>query len=122
MEIMGLLEIFLSVIAVFGGYCILDMIKFGLMYPRRVRKNIRGAVILDSYTAPTEAVMYIKYLRKEGKISDERLIILVKDDIIKSNVELAELYRYGEVFRYTECKEILENDETGNGREKSCNN
>lgn len=121
MEIMELLEIFLSVIAVFGGYCILDMIKFRLMYPRSVRKNIRGAVILDSYAAPTEAALYIKYLRKEGKISDERLIILVKDDIIKSNLELSGLYKYGEVFKYTECKELIENDETGDGREKSCN-
>ncbi len=121
MEIIEIFEIFLSIVAVFGGYCILDMVKLRLLYPKGVRRNVRGAVIFRDIDDLNDTVRYIRYLQKENKISSERLIILVNDDIINGNENFSELYRWGEVFKYNECKELCQDDELRGGREKSRN-
>lgn len=91
---MVILEIMLSVLAVFGGYTLVSMLKAALLYPKKIRKKVRCALIADG-TDATAAAAYCRYLRLSGKISSERLIILVKDDIIECNENLSDL---GEVW------------------------
>ncbi len=117
---MEFIEIFLSILTVFGGYCILDMIKFALLYPRSVRKRIRAAVILEDLAGLPGIYEYAKYLRRENKISGERLIILVNDDIIKSAEDFSDIHSFGDVFQYAEILEVGENDGILNGRQESC--
>ncbi len=119
---MEFIEIFLSILAVFGGYCILDMIKFGLLYKKRIRKNLRAAVILEDTKDLQQIYDYAKYLRTQDKISRERLIILVNDDIIKSTDDFSEICRFGNVFRYAEILEAGENDGIHGGWQESCDN
>jgi len=93
-----MMEIIIAVLAVFGGYTILTMIKSSLLYPKRVRRKIMAAVFYDG-EYPSEAAAYARYLRLCGKISSERLIILVKDDIIESGGEAGlpgEVHRIGD--------------------------
>lgn len=94
------LEILVCVLAVFGGYTLLDMLRERLLYPRRVRARLRGAVILDDDDSICAVVQYASHLRREQKISSERLIILVKDDIIEDSEYLAQL---GEIFAVREA-------------------
>ncbi len=119
---MEFIEIFLSILAVFGGYCILDMVKFLLLYPKRIRKNLRGAVVLENPKELPQFFDYLKYLRTQDKISRERLIILVNDDIIKSTDDFSEICRFGDLFRYTEIPEVGENDGICDGWQESCDN
>ena len=114
------IEIFLSILTVFGGYCILDMVKFGLLYKKRIRRRLRAAVILEDCEELPQILEYAKYLRGQNKISEERLIILVNDDIIKCTDDLSDIYRFGDVFRYTEFAEAGENYGIHEGRQGAC--
>lgn len=119
-EFMDVIEIFLSIIAVFGGYCILDMIRLRLLHPLKDRKKLSAAVFFDDAESLARVCDYARYLRRENKISGERLIILINDDIIKCKEDLSELCHFGRVFKYTECKEFCKNEGICGQREKSC--
>ena len=97
-----IIEIFAAVMAVFGIYTVLDMLRVRILYPRKTREHIHGAVILSENVNLSEAASYAKYLRLERKISPERLIILTNDDIIinvKSERCNAKKRRKGEKIR-----------------------
>lgn len=117
---MEFIKILLSILAVFGGYCILDMVKFVLLYKSRVRKKLRGAVVLEDTDELPQIYEYAKYLRTQDKISKERLIILVNDDIIKYVEDFSEICSFGDVFRYSEISKVGENDGIHDGRQESC--
>ncbi len=85
------LEILVCVLAVFGAYTLLDMLRARLLYPRRARTRLRAAVILDDGDDICDALQYASYLRREQKISSERLIILSKDGIIENGEYLAQI-------------------------------
>ncbi len=102
------LEIFAAVMAVFGIYSILDMIRVRLLYPKRVRMLLRGAVFVSTPEEMRAVSEYAAHLRREQKISGERLIILVKDDIIVNNDEIG---------GYTETVRCTNNKETNNDRQ-----
>ncbi len=94
------LEIIAAVLAVFGIYCILDMVKVRILYPKHVRKLIRAAVVVSDKKQLCQAASYAAYLRKEQKISDERLIILANDDIIvedRAENPPGDIYRYNKM-------------------------
>lgn len=112
----AVLEIIVAMLAVFGGYTVLDMIRVRLLYPKKVRMRVRAAVVLFDKTELAGAADYARYLRREQKISSERLIILANDDIIKNSEDLS---RCGEVFEYINCKESNDDAELSNGREES---
>lgn len=106
-----LLEILVCVLAVFGAYTVLSMIKTRLMYSRRVRTQLRAAIFINDCEDICSVVRYASYLRREQKISSERLIILTKDDIIENGEYLDDI---GQVFAVRDaniikCKET-END------------
>ena len=84
-------EILVCTLAVFGGYTVLNMIKIRLSYPRAVRSRLRGAIIAKSDEEICKVVKYARYLQREQKISSERLIILLEDDIIEDRICLANL-------------------------------
>lgn len=79
-----ILEITVAVLAAFGVYSILEMLRFGLLFPRRIRENVRAAVVFDENTY-RETVEYVNYLRREQKISPERLIIIKNNGIIEGD-------------------------------------
>ncbi len=87
---MEILEIVLAMLAVFGGYTLLSMLKAALLYPKRVRKCLRCAVFTGEGEL-REAAAYCRYLRLCGKISSERLIILSKDDIMVEDAVIGDL-------------------------------
>lgn len=122
MTLTEFIEILMSILAVFGGYCILDIVKFGLLYKKKIRRKLRASVILDDPEELSGIFEYAKYLRGQNKISGERLIILVNDDIIRCMDDFSDIYRYGDVFRYTEFPEVGENYGIHGGRQKSCDN
>lgn len=109
-----ILEIFAAVMAVFGIYTVLDMLRLRLLYPPSVRRLLRVAIFVDNELPSADAVAYTKYLRLEKKISNERLIILTNNDIIKNNSETA---RFGEVYGYINYKEADDDAEHAHGRE-----
>ena len=88
-------EIVVCTLAVFGGYTVLDMIKMRILYPRGVSSRLRGAVIADCDEEVCAVLRYARHLQREQKISSERLIILLKNDIIEDRTRLAQL---GDVF------------------------
>ncbi len=90
-------EIIAAVLAVFGIYCILDMVKVRILYPKHIRKLIRAAVVISDKKQLCQAASYAAYLRKEQKISDGRLIILTNDDII---VDGSAENPHGDIYRY----------------------
>ena len=65
--------------------------------------------------AVRDAAAYARQLRIDKKISSERLIILVKDDIINVDADTLSL---GNVYRINKCKENV-NDDFANGRKTS---
>ena len=85
------LEILVCVLAVFGAYTLLDMLKKSLLYPKKVRARLRGAVIVDGDEDICGVVQYALCLQREQKISSERLIILSKDGIIENGEYLAQI-------------------------------
>ena len=86
-----ILEIAAAVLAVFGAYQLLGMLKLHMRFPPGTRRRLRAAVYLNSDGADLPALdAYVKYLRREGKISDGRLIILANSDIIKDIPDLSE--------------------------------
>lgn len=93
--VLDFLEILVCTLAVFGGYTVLDMIKTRIRYPRAVRSRLRGAIVADCDEEICAVLRYARYLQREQKISSERLIILLKNDIIEDRTRLAEL---GDVF------------------------
>ena len=109
-------EIFAAVMAVFGIYTVLDMLRERLLYPRKIRRLIRAAVVIDEETPLAQIMSYVEYLRLEGKISPERLIILTNSDIIIGNSETS---RFGDVLVYNKCKEADDDAEYELGRENS---
>ena len=86
-----ILEILVAMLAVFGGYTVLDMIRVRLLYPKSVRMMLRAAAYWDTYENVARACEYADYLKREQKISPEPLIILTDNDIIKSNEEISRL-------------------------------
>ena len=80
------LEIAAAVLAVYGGYMILDGIRFRLLFPRRIRRMLRAAVVYTDDASLADVVRYVHYLKIEGKISRERLIILGKDGIMEGQM------------------------------------
>ncbi len=103
------LEILVCVLAVFGAYTVLSMIKISLRYPKRVRSHIRAAVFIGECDNVCAVLQYASYLRREQKISSERLIILTKDGIIEDSEYLAGI---GEVLAVVEANII-------NGKERN---
>lgn len=89
--VLDFLEIVVCTLAVFGGYTILDMIKTRIRYPKDVRSRLRGAIIAGADEEICAVLRYARYLQREQKISSERLIILLKDDIIEDEERLAKL-------------------------------
>ena len=83
-DLVEMLEITVAVLAAFGVYSILEMVRFSLLFPRRIRKNVRAAVVFDE-NSYRETVAYVNYLRREQKISPERLIIIKNNGIIESD-------------------------------------
>lgn len=96
------LEIFAAVMAVFGIYSVLDMIRLRLLYPKRVRMLLRAAVFVSTPEEMRAVSEYAAYLRREQKISGERLIILINDDIMVNDDEIG---GYAETVRCTNDKE-----------------
>ena len=89
-------------LAVWGGYSLIARLRDALLYPKRVRQAVRAAVVYTDADALAEAARWAAALKKDGKISSERLIILMKDDII----EAEEAARpFGDVCRILYCKE-----------------
>lgn len=111
-----ILEIVAAVLAALGIYTVFGMLRIRLLFPRRVRRTLRAAVVVSDTSQLYEAAAYAAYLRREQKISPERLIILTNDDIIISNEELT---RLGELYRYIKCKEINDDTEYTDRREES---
>ncbi len=85
------LEILVCVLAVFGAYTALSMIKTSLRYPKRVREHLRAAVFISECDNVCAVSQYAAHLRREQKISSERLIILSKDGIIENGEYLAQI-------------------------------
>lgn len=80
-----LFEIFVAVFAVFGFWKFLHGVVDMILYPPRIRRLIYLAVYIDNCGRNMpEIAAYVKSLRREGKVSGERLIILSKSDIIDS--------------------------------------
>ena len=78
-----LLEIFAAVLAAFGIVSLFERLKCALMYPKKLRRLLRLAVIYnDDVELTDELRSYVKYLTREQKISDGRLIIITKSGII----------------------------------------
>ncbi|MCI8388283.1 MAG: hypothetical protein HFE63_07465 [Clostridiales bacterium] len=91
--IIELLEIIVAVIAAWGLYKIGEAVRWRMMFPRRVRERVYGAVYINSDGEDLSAVdTYVKYLRLEGKIAGGRLIILSKSGIIKEIPNLPDGY------------------------------
>ncbi len=86
-----ILEIIVAMLAVFGGYTVLDMIRVRLLYPKRVRMLLRAAFVYDTYENAARACEYADYLKREQKICPEPLIILADNGIIESNEEILRL-------------------------------
>ena len=80
-----ILEIIVAMLAVFGGYTVLDMLRVRLLYPKRVRLMLRAAFVYDTYENAARVHEYAAYLKREQKISAEPLIILANNDIINGN-------------------------------------
>ena len=77
------LEIFAAVLAAIGIASLLEKLRLLLLYPYKLRRRLRLAVIYNENENMTyELISYVKYLSREHKISDGRLIIITKDDII----------------------------------------
>ncbi|MBQ8248283.1 MAG: hypothetical protein IJY93_00155 [Clostridia bacterium] len=107
-------EIFAAVMAVFGIYTVLDMLRERLLYPYKIRRLTRVAIIADENVPLAEIAAYVGYLSRERKISPERLIILTNSDIIIGNSEIS---RFGDVFVYNKYKEADDDREYEVGRE-----
>ena len=110
-----IIEIFAAVMAVFGIYTVLDMLRVRILYPRKVRATLRAAVVLGENANLCEAASYAKYLRLERKISPERLIILINDDIIINDAEIS---CFGDVIYCSKIKEADDDREHESGREE----
>ena len=107
-----LLEILVCVLAVFGAYTVLRMIKTNLLYPRKVRLRLRGAVVIDEEENVCALARYAAYLRSEQKISSERLIILLKDDIMKDSEYLGDIGESFAVYKINTYSNKERNDDT----------
>ncbi|MBE6612566.1 MAG: hypothetical protein E7632_08735 [Ruminococcaceae bacterium] len=92
-----ILEIILSVLAVYGGYTLICHLRDALCCPRRVRRQLRAAVMLTEDTPLAGVAAYARALAKEQKISPERLIILTKDGIMEDEGDAS---AFGDVYRY----------------------
>ena len=80
-----LFEILAAVLAAIGMASLFEKLKFMLMYPKKLRRLLRLAVIYNGNDELLpELSPYVKYLAREYKISDGRLIIIAKGDIINS--------------------------------------
>lgn len=78
-----LIEIFAAVLAAFGIVSLFERLKCALMYPKKLRRLLRLAVVYnDDVELTDELRSYVKYLAREQKISDGRLIIITKSGII----------------------------------------
>lgn len=97
------MSIIVAILAVFGAYSILDMLRTNLLYPRRVRRSLRAAMVLPNEADAIHTAQYAAYLRREQKISRGRLIILANDDIINVSDELS---RLGEVYYFKRKEEV----------------
>ena len=83
-------EIIAAVLAVYGFWQILYLIREEILYPRRIRRRVNAAIYIDNDTSDlSEIAAYVKSLAKEGKISRGRLIIVAKSDIIDNNAQNA---------------------------------
>lgn len=76
MKLKEIFEIAAAVLAAFGLYNLLDRIKQIILYPKQTRVAVVAAVFEEDMNTETET--YIEYLRREGKISEDGLIILSK--------------------------------------------
>ena len=78
-----LIEIFAAVLAAFGIVSLFERLKLALMYPKKLRRMLHLAVIYnDDVELTDELRSYVKYLAREQKISEGRLIIIDKGGII----------------------------------------
>ena len=78
-----MLEIIAAMLAAFGFWNLLHLFRDRLLYPGRIRRRVNAAVFIDNEVSDLpEIAAYVKTLRKEGKISSERLIIVAGSDII----------------------------------------
>ena len=70
---MDILEIVIAVICAFGIYNLLNMLRENILFPKKVRNKVRAAVIYDG-EGLENVCSYVNFLRREQKISPERLI------------------------------------------------
>ena len=78
-----LIEILAAVLAAFGIVSLFERLKCALMYPKKLRRMLHLAVIYNYGVELTDELRsYVKYLAREQKISDGRLIIIDKGGII----------------------------------------
>lgn len=112
---MDIISILVAILAVFGAYTILDMLRVHLLYPKRIRHSLRATMMLPTEVDTSHAAQYAAYLRREQKISRERLIILVNDDIINVSEEIS---RLGEIY-YIKRKEEIADAGREIGRQES---
>lgn len=76
-------EIIAAMLAAYGLWTLLHSLCDLMLYPRAVRRRVNAAVFINNESSDLpEIAAYVKTLRKEGKISPERLIILTESDII----------------------------------------
>ncbi len=97
-----ILEIIVAILACFGAYSLAYMAKTRLLYRKKTKKLIRAAVTYDDNIDFCEVISYVEYLRCEKIISDERLIILVNDDIIINEDAMP---KNCEIIKNENCKE-----------------
>ena len=80
-------EIIAAMLAAFGFWTLLHAFRDWLLFPREIRRRVNAAVYIDNESSDlAQIAAYVKTLKKEGKISGERLIIVAESDIIKEAV------------------------------------
>ena len=77
-------EIIAAMLAAFGLWTLMHSLCDQMRFPRALRQRVNAAVFINNETSDLpEIAAYVKTLRREGKISPERLIIVAESDIIK---------------------------------------
>lgn len=84
---LDILEIILSVLAIFGLRQLIQCVCEWTVFPRRIRSRVRPAIFTyDCGEDIDKIAAYVKTMAREGKISRGGLIILAKSGIIKGNM------------------------------------
>ena len=113
---MEIVEIAVCVFAVYGAACILSQIRQILLYPMKIRRLVRACVETTDVSEMALVLQYARFLQTERKISSNRLIILMKDDIMIKE-KPADLHCGP--FEYLICKEFHDTENRNDQREGS---